>query len=63
MCSDAHSITLKKISIYFSIDYFYIDIYSKKYNAKINKIIKTVGHRARYFRKNYVEHTLLWQQF
>ena len=37
-------------------------IYWRKFNAGINKLIKTVGHLARFF-ENDVEHTHLCQQF
>jgi len=32
----------------FSIDFFYIYIYSRKFNAEFNELIQTVGHRARF---------------
>jgi len=35
--------------------FFYIYIYCRKINAEFNKLIKTVGHRARFFSKNDVE--------
>jgi len=31
----------------FSIDFFYIYIYCRKFNAEFNKLIKTVGHRRK----------------
>ena len=49
-------------SFLFSI-LFYIYIYCRKFNAEFNKLIKTVGHRARLFPKNDGEHTHLCQQF
>ena len=41
----------------FDIFYFYIYIYCRKGNAEFNKLIQTVGHRARFF-KNEVKHIL-----
>jgi len=41
-----------------SIDFFYIYIYCRKFNAEFNKFIKTVGHCASFFSKNDVEHTV-----
>ena len=51
------------IAFLFSIDFFYIYIYCRKFNAEFNNLIKTVGHRDRFFQKNDVEHTHLCQQF
>ena len=35
-----------------------------KFNSEFNKLLTTVGHRARFFsRKNDVEHTHTCQQF
>ena len=51
------------IAFLFSIDFFYIYIYCRKFNAEFNKLIKTVGHRDRFFPKNDGEHTHLCQQF
>jgi len=50
------------IAFLFSIDFFYIYIYCRKFNAEFNKLIKTVGHRARFFEID-VQHTHLCQQF
>ena len=45
----------------FSIDcFFYIYIYCRKFDAEFNKLIKALGHRAR-FSKNDVELTHLCQ--
>ena len=45
---------LKTFSVFFlfSIDFFYIYIiYCRKFSAEFNKLIKTVGHSACFFRK------------
>jgi len=34
------------------IDFFNVYIYCRKFNAEFNKLIQTVGHRARFFSKN-----------
>jgi len=34
-----------------SIDFFYIYIYYRKFNAEFSKLIKAVGHHAHFFRK------------
>ena len=47
----------------FSIDFFYIYGYCRKFNTEFNKLIKTVGHRACFFGKNDFEHNHLCQQF
>jgi len=36
-------------SFLFLIDFFYIYLYCRKFNAEFNKLIKTVGHRVRFF--------------
>ena len=38
-------------SFLFSIFFFYIYIYWRKFNAEFNKFIKTVGHYTRFFQK------------
>ena len=38
-------------SCFFSIDFFYMYIHNRKFNAEFNKLIKTVGHRACFFKK------------
>jgi len=42
------------IAFLFSIDFFYIYIYCRKFNAEFNNLIKTVGHRDRFFQKTMV---------
>ena len=42
--------------VLFSIDFFYIYVYCRKFNAELNKLIKTKGHRACFFGKKYFEH-------
>ena len=43
----------------FSIEFFYIYIYCRKFNAEFDKLIKTVGHRVRCFEKWCWTHTPL----
>jgi len=43
--------------------FVYIYIYCKTFNAEFNKLIKTVGHLARFIEKNEVEDTRRCQQF
>jgi len=53
---------LKMISSFlFSIDFFYIYKYYRKFNAEFNTLIQTVGHYARFFEKWCWTH--LCQQF
>ena len=56
--------SLKTIAIayLYSIDFCYVYIYCRKFNAEFNKLIKTEGHRA-CFLKNDVEHTHLRKCF
>jgi len=44
------TISIKSIDLCF-IEFFYIYIYGKKFNADFIKLIKTVGHHARFFWK------------
>ena len=53
---------LKAFSVVFLfwIEFFYIHIYCRKFNAEFNKLIKTEGYRACFLNsKNDVEHTPL----
>ena len=45
--------TIKDIfySFLFSIDFLFIYVYCRKFNAEFNKLIKTVGHCACFFEK------------
>jgi len=60
-----YSYKLKTFSaVFFLIDFFYIYICYRKFNAKFNKLIKTVGHLLLgFFSKKDVEHTHLCQQY
>jgi len=43
--------------------FFYIYIYCRKINAEFNKLIKTVGHRARFFFGKWCWTTTLFGHF
>jgi len=52
-CFDNVLIFIKDVfgSFLFSIDFVCIYIYCRKFNAEFNKLIKTVGQRARFYEK------------
>jgi len=46
------SIFLASVTCFlFSIDFLLIYVYCRKFNAEFDKLIKTVGHHARFFEK------------
>jgi len=55
-------ISLKTFSAVFCIfdRFFYIYIFYRKFNAEHNKLMKTVGHRARLFEKWWTHPQHVW---